>query len=149
VVFWLSGAYKPLMESAYKIKFQMSKNSKENFFYMSGHSMFIQKFLGKRNILYIMCKKTKGCPANNHVGSSKFIFFTLDTKKMVPFPETLCEDIRISGCTCGYFFLNFETFWNVFSKVHMRNALILPSRWWKSATTRPTEQQVMIVCLHN
>jgi hypothetical protein len=46
VVFWLSGAYEPIVKNAQKAKFKMSKNVKE-FACKSGYSMFANKFLEK------------------------------------------------------------------------------------------------------
>jgi hypothetical protein len=46
VVFWLSGAYEPIVKNAQKAKFKMSKNVKE-FACKSGYYMFANKFLEK------------------------------------------------------------------------------------------------------
>jgi hypothetical protein len=47
-------------------------------------------FLGKRKILCGWCKKDKN-HVNNHVGTSKFVVFARDPKKINISPKFMCE----------------------------------------------------------
>jgi hypothetical protein len=44
------------------------------------YSMSAHKFLGKRRTFYVTHKKTKRWSVNSYIETSKFVFFTWDTK---------------------------------------------------------------------
>jgi hypothetical protein len=48
---------------------EMSQISEIKFSCTSGHSLFAHKFLGEKNIFFVLCKKDKKWHLNNHVGA--------------------------------------------------------------------------------
>jgi hypothetical protein len=68
VVFWITGAYEPIINNAYKYFFEISKKFRKIVACTSEHYMFAQNFS-------CPCKKDKKCHVNSYVGGSKNFFY--------------------------------------------------------------------------
>jgi hypothetical protein len=61
-------------------------------------------FRAKQTFLFGICKKTKECPVNTHIGASEFVLCTWGTQN-IPLPRLVCEH-KISRYTCTNLFQN-------------------------------------------